>query len=469
MIDAAEILTRLTLGLGLLWLSGFVLAGGLAPGCRRLERAALSFGLGSLLLTLWMLALASLGLPLRLSLILPLPLALVAGAWAGRRILAGECLLCAAPAATSDPPSPTPARPPYGVWDFLFLSLLTALLLFALLRAVLYPVWAWDAISTWAFKGKVFYLRQTLDLSGFEAHNYYPNLVPLLLTYLYLWLGEVNDHLAEVVFPLAGLSLLLLLFGLVSRLGLSRPQALGVTAWFATGGRTLLEHLHIAYADLTLTYYTLGAAGLMYLWLSGRSAGGTLTLAGFFLAGMCWTKFEGPPLALTVLLAAALTLAWLRPKHLRRRFLALAGLGGCLILGYLPWRLFMWSRGIETGTDHILGFYPQQLLQAVPSFLWALVNPGYFGFLWPAAALALILCRKRLFSTPLFYLPLFLGGNFLAILLAYAVAPTAPFEFPLYVRATLDRLLLHLAPVAAVLLGEGVKELAGGPETKGAG
>jgi hypothetical protein len=56
------------------------------------------------------------------------------------------------------------------------------------------------------------------------------------------------------------------------------------------------------------------------------------------------------------------------------------------------------------------------------------------------------------------------GGNLVAIILAYAVAPTSAAEFPSYVRATLDRLLLHLTPVAALFLALGLKDLIPAPE-----
>jgi hypothetical protein len=462
MIEGVGLLLRLLLGLGVLLISGYALARSLAPASRRLEQAALALGLGSLSLTLWLLALAALCLPWRLTLILPLPLALMAASWVGRRFFSGTCMVEGYPP-WINAPKPSGSIPLKG-WDWVFLGVIGLILLFATLRALLYPIWAWDAVSTWGFKAKVFFLRGTLDLQGFEAHNYYPNLVPLLLTYLYICLGQVNDQVVKIVFPLAGLSLILLVFALLRRLGLSRRGALGITAFFTAGGVTLVEHLHIAYADLFLTYYTLGAGGLVYLWLKEVSLSGNLSLAAFFLAGLSWTKFEGTPLAGTVLLAAALSLLWLHPPGLTRRLWSLSVPGLGLLLGYLPWRLFIWSHGIEMGTDHILGFYPHQFFQAVPALLEALVNPRNFGFLWPFAALALVVCRKKWVTTPLLYLPLFLGGNFLAILLAYAVAPTAPFEFPLYVRATLDRLLLHLAPVAVLLLGEGVKELERGPE-----
>jgi hypothetical protein len=460
MIDTTLLLVRLFLGLASVMLVGYLLTAWLAPDFTHLEQTAAGFGLGALIVTLWMLALSALRLPFSLPLILGPPTSLVAGLWFGKKVF-GRSQDSQTPAPLSKAFPPTP----YGFWDLIFISLLGALFLFVTLRAVLYPMWAWDSIATWGFKAKVLYLRGTIDLSGFEAHNYYPNHVPLLLTYLYLWLGQVNDHLAKLVFPLWGGVLLMMLFGMLRRLGLNRTQALGTITFFAVNGITFITHLHIAYADLALTYFTLGAAGLIYLWLTGTAPPRTLPLAALFFAGMTWCKFEGAPLAGTILLAAGLTLVWLRPPHLTRRLGSLAWPFLGMFLGYLPWRLFMASQGIETGSDHILGFYPQQLFQAVPALIFALINPILFGILWLAAALALIFSGKKMVTTPRLFLALFLGGNFLAILLAYAVTPTSPSEFQMYLRATLDRLLLHLTPVAALLVSEGLKDVGGGPGT----
>jgi hypothetical protein len=99
------------------------------------------------------------------------------------------------------------------------------------------------------------------------------------------------------------------------------------------------------------------------------------------------------------------------------------------------------------------------MVQGIYYLLAGLVEPFYFGFLWPALALALVLAGKRLWRSPMLFLALFVGGNLVAIILAYAVAPTSAAEFPGYVRATLDRLLLHLTPVAALLLALGLKDL----------
>jgi hypothetical protein len=464
MIDPALLVCRLLLGLGAVLLLGYGWLALLVPrplDFRGLEKVALSWGSGATLLTLWMLVLTWLGHNFSLPLIIIPPLALTGVALSVKKMVSGGSR-----GLSPDETPLTPAPPsPFTDWDWLFVGLLAALFLFATFRAALYPMWAWDTIATWGCKAKVFYQSRGVDLACIEAHNYYPNLVPLLLSYLYFCLGRVNDHLAQGLFPLWGALLLTLLHSLLRRMGLNRTQALGVTTFLALNGTVFVVHLYIAYADLPLAYFTLAAAGLLYLWLMDKAPRGGLALAASFFAGLAWCKYEGPPLAGTVLLAAALTLAWLRPPDLKSRFinlgLPLLGLGA----GYLPWRLFSAWRHIEIGADHVHSLYPQQFLQAFSYLGAALVDPFYFGFLWPGLVLALIFCGRSLWRSPRLFLALFLGGNLLAILVAYGVAPTSAEEFPSYIRNTLDRLLLHITPVAALLLGEGVKELGGGPGT----
>jgi hypothetical protein len=454
MIESAAALLRLCLGLGAVFLIGYALmalVGRDPQDFSPAERTALSFGAGVVPLTLWMLLLSWWGVLFSLTLILgPLlvPAALLLLSPRGRAALTADWRALS-----------SGCQEPLRGWDWLLAGLLAALFLFAALRAALYPLWAWDAVATWGLKAKVFYISRGVDFTSLNAHNYYPNLVPLLLSYLYFCLGQVNDHLAKLVFPLYGALLLTLLYSFAGRLGLRRRQALGLTAFFALNGTVFIVHLYIAYADLALTYFTLGAAALTYLWLKDAAPRGSLLIIACFLAGMAWCKYEGPPLAATVLLAAALTLIWLHPPRWVSRLGQLAVPLAGLAVGYLPWRLFAIRQNLEIGADHIKSFYPHQLLQAVVYLLKALADPYYFGFLWPALLLALILSGRRLWRSPRLFLALFIGGNLLAVILAYAVAPTATAEFSSYVRSTLDRLLLHITPVAALLVGLGLKEL----------
>jgi hypothetical protein len=454
MIETGITLLRLLLGLGAVFFLGYAILTLMIPRPRDftcLERTAFSFGVGVLALTLWMLALTWWGAPFSLGRILTPPLALAAAlllAPRGRR-------------AVREDVRAFQFRPPMALsgWDWLFLGLLGLVFLYALPRAALYPMWAWDAVATWGCKARIFYDTKGLDLTCIDAHNYYPNLIPLLLSYLYFAIGQVNDYLVNAIFPLWGALLLGLLYSLAARLGLSRRFALGLTAFLALNGTVFIVHLYIAYADLPLACFTLGSAALLYLWLADAAPRGSLTLAACFLAGMAWCKYEGPPLAATLILAAALTLVWLRPAGWVRRLGQLSVPLAGLAAGYLPWRLFIVQQKLEIGADHIQSFYPHQMVQAIYYLLAGLLEPFYFGFLWPALALALVLAGKRLWRSPMLFLALFVGGNLVAIILAYAVAPTSAAEFPAYVRATLDRLLLHLSPVAALLLALGLRDL----------
>ena len=291
MIETAVTLLRLLLGLGAIFCLGYAMLTLLVPRPRDftgLERAAFSFGVGALTLTLWMLALTWWGVPFGLGRILGPPLALAAAlllAPRGRRAVREDWRALQ-----------VRSRIELNGWDWLFLGLLGIVFLFALPRAVLYPMWAWDAVATWGCKARIFYASRGLDLTCIEAHNYYPNLIPLLLSYLYFALGQVNDSLAQVIFPLWGALLLGLLYSLAARLGLSRRSALGLAAFLALNGTVFIVHLYIAYADLPLAFFTLGGAGLIYLWLAGAAPRGSLTLAACFLAGMAWCKYEGPRL-----------------------------------------------------------------------------------------------------------------------------------------------------------------------------
>jgi hypothetical protein len=456
MIEAGVTTLRLLLGLGAIFLLGYALLTRLVPRPRDftcLERAAFSFGVGTLVLTLWMLALTWWAALFNLGRIIGPPLALVAALLLTPR---GRTMVREDWRALRVRP-----RTALSGWDWLWLGLLVLVFLYALPRAALYPMWAWDAVATWGCKARVFYASRGLDLTCIDAHNYYPNLIPLLLSYLYFALGQVNDSLVKVIFPLWGALLLGLLSSLAARAGLSRRCALGLAAFLALNGTVFIVHLYIAYADLPLAFFTLGAAGLLYFWLADAAPRGSLTLTACFLAGLAWCKYEGPPLAATLILAAALTLAWLRPARWLRRLgqlsLPLAG----LILGYLPWRLFTVQQKLEIGADHIQSFYPHQMLMSIYYLLAGLLEPFYFGFLWPALALALCFTGRKLWRSPILFLALFVGGNLLAIILAYAVAPTSAAEFPAYVRATLDRLLLHLTPTAALLLALSLKTESG--------
>ncbi len=455
MIDTLGSIFWLTAGLMTIHLVGYSLLVGLLPAraaFTSLERLALSFGMGCLGLSLWMLLLAWGRFPYNLTSVFgPWLLASFPAFWlaARRGWLAADL---AKARGLAQALLTVGAQAGFTRLERALLLLLLLALVFATLRAMLYPFWAWDELATWGLKAKAFYLARGLDCSRFEAHNYYPNLVPLMLAYLYLWLGGVSEPLAKALFPVCGSSVLLLFYAFLCRLQVTRAAALLAMAFLLLNGATFLTHLFIAYADLMLTWYHLVAAGWLYLWVQDEAPEGTGALITCSFGGMAWSKFEGWPLVLILIMAALLTLLWLRPPDYGRKSwrLILMGLGGWLLV--LPWRQFVYFQGWEVGLDHVGGFYPEQLWWGGGLVLKALVWLPYFGILWPTIFLSLLLAGRSLWSSARFFLALLVAGNLAAVILAYAIVPTSAAEFPLYVRATVDRLLLHVAPACALAL-----------------
>ncbi|MFP3866727.1 MAG: hypothetical protein ACLFUU_01005 [Desulfobacteraceae bacterium] len=455
MIDGLSSLLWLALGLASIEGVGYSLLVVLLPlhsGFTSLERFSLGFGLGLLALTMWMLTLSFWGIAFGLGWILgPWIVGLGPGLLLNSRRLLwqhdlrwlktmGWKLLTLG----------------YGTgWTAIERALLALLILtfgFALLRATLYPMWAWDAVTIWGLKAKAFYLGGRIDLAGFEAHNYYPNLVPLGMAYLYLWLGGVIDHLVKALFPLWGGCLVLIFYSLLRRLEVERREALLGSAFLMLNGLTLITHLFIAYADLALTYYTLITAGLLLLWLKEEAPKGSMLLVGIFSGGMLWSKYEGEPLALINFLAAVITLFWLRPPAPGRKLASVAGAGLISLLFFLPWRYFCLIEQMDIGVGHLCGFFPAQLGQGLVFLLKALVWPPYFGILWPVVFLALVWQGRDTLASPGLFLILVTLGNLAAVVLGYALVPASAAEFPWYMLATIDRLLLHVAPASGLLL-----------------
>jgi hypothetical protein len=455
MIDVAWMLLWLALGLGSIQGAGYALLVVILPrwsSFTSLERLSLAFGLGTLGLTLWMLMLTFFQVSYSLgSMSGPWLLLAIPGGWlAWKRGWLREdcrCLLTKGRILAT-----CGYNTDLSIPEKILLLLLLAAFGFGFLRAVSYPAWAWDALSTWGLKAKAFYLGQGLDMSRFEAHNYYPNLVPLLMAYLYFWLGSVSDGLVKAVFPLWGGALVVLFFSFLRRLGVNRAGALGAAAFLVLNGAAFITHLFIAYADLALTYYQLAAAGLVYLWLREEAPAGSGPLIACMFGGMAWSKYEGWPLVMITLLAAGLTLLWLRPPQLFKRIVSLSLMGAGGWFFSLPWRLYVGLQGLKVGGDHIGGFYLHQFYLGVWLVLKALVWIPYFGLLWPAICLSLILTGRSLWHTSVIFLGLFVAGNLAAIALAYAIVPASPAEFPMYIRATVDRLLLHVAPASALIV-----------------
>lgn len=148
-----------------------------------------------------------------------------------------------------------------------------------------------------------YYTRAAAMLYTVPAH---PPLIPLSVTWLYLFIGHVDEHATLLLWPALYLSMLVAFYAL-ARGVVSRRCALWCTAGVALIGTNSTQVLKASYADMPLAMYLLLGCGLIWYWAAcGRRSQLVLPLAGVLLAAAALTKEEGMPAALLSLAATPL-------------------------------------------------------------------------------------------------------------------------------------------------------------------
>jgi len=420
-----------------LLLSGFATATLAAPRAPQALRWGWAFGLGSGWLSLSLGAAALLGLPPSAAMVVPL---VPIGWWAATQLRheRGEigCDL-------------SNALPP----GLLFLVLLPAFTL-----ALTTPLPGWDGLAIWGFKGRIFFVEDRIPLEYFKdpvtsySHPEYPLHLPLLLAGLAKFIGRWEDSLLLAVAPVFYASLLLLLYGTI-RLSWRPWYALLILAGVAPLPG-LFGHIPVGYADLPLTTYVAGTLAGLTLWLS-RGERGALSIAALSAGLGGWTKNEG-----LMLLLVCWVVAWIwAPRSRQPRGQLMVAFGLALSIA-LPWHFFRLIQGIPTEPFAAQGLWQ---LQRIPVIIMAMGREmaafGHWGGVWIVAVAVSFswpwLSRKA--GNPV-------GGFFSAVLLsglaAYVgVYALTPRDLGWHLATSLDRLLLHLLPAAALVVGTGIHAL----------
>ncbi len=347
-------------------------------------------------------------------------------------------------------------------WSWLEILLVLIIIFeigFVFISAGLRPVINFDALNNWAFRGKVFFLEPELAFDsqgnfflGSQVQQNYPLHIPLYLTWVYFWLGEVNDALVGLVFAFYFLALIgFVFFSIKKRTGWR--ISLIFTMFLAT--LPLLNyHGFVAYADLCLSFYfTLAAISLFNYLTQKRKI--DLIGAGLFTGLMPWVKNEGLMLAVvlvTVFLIYLLNLfrkkynKEIRFQEIKRFFSFIYG----SLIFFLPWLIFkIWFGfgfdSVQPGSGiTFIGWHPEIFMP-----LWQQIFLSNSFHIWPGVfVLILILFYKKVFTPPYFYLFLMILGGFLAYLTLYIF--TASFEF-VSQGTVVGRNLITLVPISIFL------------------
>lgn len=232
--------------------------------------------------------------------------------------------------------------------------ILALILLFLLIGAISLT----EAVSDrpgqaiWAFKAKVFFTEQSIPTALFKdnfrpySEMSYPLDYALFLSWLYMWMGEINDHLIKLVPALLAMLVGVLMYSICRDQQMSMNKSLaftlvlcGNTPFIACGQQMYAEHL--------LTLQVLAGFYFLYCFLNNTEQK-RLLLAGFLLlGGGAWIKNEGL-LIYTVAFALLLLLRGSRKWNIRNLAKDLPAMITPALIFILPWFLFRSLLNIPT-------------------------------------------------------------------------------------------------------------------------
>jgi hypothetical protein len=338
--------------------------------------------------------------------------------------------------------------------DLAALALCLFQVAYVVVQAVRVPLGSFDSWSLWEYKGRLFWLDGGIsggflhDHAAIFAHPAYPPLVPLLIAWVYGWLGAADPTLMKPLFACFFAALLLAFFAaLRSRVG---PRG----ALLATTALALLpqvaDYAGTGLADVPMTAALVaGAAVLARWWEDGDD--GALAAAGAVLGIALLIKHDALVFAVPAFLCvAARARGW-------RALLSLA-LPVCLI--GVPWYAYVRFAAVPDRD-----FLPLTAANVVAHagrvggiarlFALNLLAAGEWSVLWYAFGALLIvgLVRRRL-RAPALLLPVLLPLALYVCSLSLSAWP----DYLLHARTSLDRLILVTAPFALWFVAEQLRQ-----------
>lgn len=324
-------------------------------------------------------------------------------------------------------------------------------------RALTFPVYCWDEISTIAFKAKIFFYERSIPDLNLLPHQSYPLLVPLVESWIAFNLGHWNDVFIKLFFPLIFSAYIIIHYYFILLYTNQKWAIWGVALLLSSN--FFIFHATIAYRDFILMYYTCSTIMLLLLWFRTKCAS-FLFIASLFAGFSTFTKLEGTAYLLIFLIILLIILFKDRVSRLNdklRYFLIFSIPSFTIAISFHIYKIL--HNAMKDGQGHIdkthfeVSFDKIKLIpQVLSSYIEDLFFSGNWNILWGALIISLILSikKRQSFETHLilFSLILFFG--------LYACTAIFSSNF-IWIAGelnitTLSRLILHFFPLAVILI-----------------
>ena len=345
----------------------------------------------------------------------------------------------------------------------IFTILIVINFLLVVFLTVLFPIRFWDAISSWSFKGRAFFIDGIIN-NFYTAHDYgfshtsYPLYLPLIQTWLLSWMGEINENILKLIFPVFYSSLLFSLYYLFRQ---KVRKLLSIIFVFIISVLPIIvDHGYIEYTNLLFSVAMLLAVYFLYLAKVIKSKTSFLMLSAIFFSIMALTRSEGIIyVAIFIIINFFSFISGFlkkdRPiKNLLNFLMPLAVFGIFLIPWYLlkiklglpmlstEWNIFV-NEGIMglgvSGPREAASILGLQLLLSIYDSTRAVFG-SFYGPIWILMLVAMLFSFKRHFKDFgwIFFIFLFTGMTTIFISLALVSD---------FANST-ERYILHLFPLA---------------------
>ena len=337
---------------------------------------------------------------------------------------------------------------------------------YAFFRALIKPIESYDAIAIYAIKAKILYMAKAFPADFFYslvrplAHPDYPLNIPLFETFIYLFLGNLNDQLVKIIFPLYFVAVLAVFYFAVRRFA-TRRYALLFTFILAGVGQFNAFATN-AYLDLPLGFYCFASAVFLFLWFEDTKRTGFLLLSAVMAGLAGWTKNEGLMYCAINMVLLGLFIIFDRKKVSGKGLMRFALYALAISAVVLPWAYVKKSAHIANSEIDLANINPFNLARQSRK-IWPILyefQKEFFNFkkwniLWPAAFTVLIFKFKEAFGPV---------QRYISLSIMLAVAGYALFYMISYVDAafftgkTWSRFLIHFLPIAVYWLARILKE-----------
>lgn len=333
-------------------------------------------------------------------------------------------------------------------------------------RALVKPIEAYDAIAIYAIRSKIFYLSRSIPRDYFYnigllfPHPDYPLNIPLSETFVYLFLGNLNDQLVKIIFPLYFVAILGILYFSIRRFG-SRTYALIFTFILATIPQ-FNNFATNAYIDLPLAYYCFAGALFLFYWFKETARAEFLYISAVMTALASWTKNEG------LLYCVANILLFFVFLFINRRSIKKKDvLNGLLYIGIVllilaPWLWVKFTMNLvnsDVGSTTLgqLNIIKQsyKIWPIFYEFQRQIFGPKKWNILWIIVMLSAVIYHKKIFVKDQRYITISLMLTVSGYVFAYLIGQR---EIGFLVTTTWSRFMIHFLPLVVYWLAYLLKD-----------